>query len=116
MSRVQESLKANLEEIKKNLPEEFHAELEKQISEAQDYSVSAESDEQAIRAELRANPTIDDLAIEANLDFSNHRIPAAPSAEAEFASFQAELQANPDVDEASILPNLTAPSGTPAWH
>lgn len=62
MNNVQQSLQENLEEIKKNLPEEFHADLEKQISDSGDATgtqLSGDAAVAAVKAELEANPEVD---------------------------------------------------------
>ncbi len=65
MNKVQQSFQDNLEEIKKNLPEEFQADLEAEIAAipAPAAPLTGEAEVTAIKAELKANPDVDDAVI-----------------------------------------------------
>ena len=59
MGKIQESLKANLAEIKAALPEEVHADLDAQIDAAEDEAPLSEAEvKKAIQSELIANPDV----------------------------------------------------------
>ncbi len=65
MSKIKESLEKNKEEILKALPEEFHADLEKEIEAAKDPApLSDEEELEAIKKELTDNhDVVEGLAI-----------------------------------------------------
>ena len=84
MSKVRESLEENKEEILKALPEEYHADLEREIQNADDAPVlSDDEDLEAIKAELTNNPDIQEAAAIAELEKNPaaHKPPPAPSEE-----------------------------------
>jgi hypothetical protein len=91
MSLNKKSLEDNISEIKANLPEEFHADLEKSIAETTD-TVVPSTDEQkaAAAAELKANPDIDDSAIEVGAEA--FEAPAQLSEEETKSAIEAELK------------------------
>ena len=94
MSKIQQSLQDNLADIKANLPEEFHADLEKMVAEATDApAMSAEEEADAVKAELYGNPDVDDAEWVDKVDVSQHAAPAALSAEEQEAAMKAELEA-----------------------
>lgn len=91
MNKIQESLEANKAEILKALPKEFHADFEKEVSDAAEPVVLAGAAEvAAIKAELVENPAVDE-SIAAN-ELTDIKVPApiVPATEAELATQQAE--------------------------
>jgi len=62
MSRITESLKENKDEILAALPEEFHEEFKKQLEMPilEGPTLSGEAEVEAIKAELVANPSVDE--------------------------------------------------------
>ena len=65
MSKIQESLKANESEILAALPKEFHADFKKEMEAPTEEPtpLSGASEVEAIKAELVANPDVDDAAV-----------------------------------------------------
>lgn len=95
MSKAKQSLEENIEAIKASLPEEFHAGLDAMIAQAEDIPVpSAEEQQEAIKAELKANPDVDDAAVipEFEANPTSFQAPPAPTAEEQEANMQAELK------------------------
>ncbi len=85
MGIVKESLQTNLDEILKNLPEEFHEDCKKQIDTVEEPSPLSEAEEfEAIKAELINNPDVI-YETEAIADFeanpTAHKAEAQPSEE-----------------------------------
>ena len=69
MSNVKKSLEENKEEILKALPEEFHADLEKEIEAAEDLPRLSDVEElESIKTELTNNPDIDEAEAIAGLE------------------------------------------------
>jgi len=69
MSKRKKSLEDNKEEILKALPEEFHADLEREIEAAEDPPVLNDEEElEAIKKELTNNPDIDEAEAIAALE------------------------------------------------
>lgn len=65
MNKAKDSLKENLDEILANLPKEFHADFKKQLEEMPDKAekpLSRDAEVAAIKAELVANPNVDEKA------------------------------------------------------
>ncbi|MFT5777257.1 MAG: hypothetical protein ACI837_000188 [Crocinitomicaceae bacterium] len=95
MSILKKSLEDNLTEIKANLAEEFHADLEKNIAATTDEATpSAEEQKASVVAALKANPDIDEAPIVAEFEASSESfIAPARMSEAETESaIQAELK------------------------
>ncbi len=88
---VQQSLKDNEAEILKNLPEEFKADLEKQIADAAPAPQMTDAEEaEAIKTELKENPDIDDAAVipEFEKNPTAHHMPPPPSQEEQDAELK----------------------------
>lgn len=101
MSKVHESLKANESEILAALPKEFHEDFKKQVAApaaAEEAPLSGEAEIQAIKAELVANPDVDESAAAAELKDikAPGRIPVPTEAEskAEEEALLAEVKAS----------------------
>jgi hypothetical protein len=62
MSKIHESLKANQEEILAALPEELHADFKKELEmpPVEEPALSGDAEIEAIKAELFANPSVDE--------------------------------------------------------
>ena len=95
MNQEKESLKQNLEEILKNLPAELHADLKKQVEDMPDAAPAASNDDPvaAIKAELVANPSVDEKAAESELGNIKAPDTASKLTEAETEKEMAELLA-----------------------
>jgi len=92
---VLKSLEENKDQILKDLPEEHHAAFEAELSNAADITApSAEEELEAIKAELKANPDVDDAALIPEVEASPgaHRAPAQPSAEEQESAMKAALE------------------------
>lgn len=93
MNKAQESLEENKAAILAALPEEFHADFEKQMKEAPeaDSGLTGEAAVEAIKAELKENPEVDESAAAAELtDIAAPEVPA-PASEAEVEAEKASL-------------------------
>lgn len=91
MNKIQESLEANKAEILKALPKEFHADFETEVSKAAEPVVlTGAAEVTAIKAELVANPAVDESAAAGELTDIKVPAPAVPATEAELAAQQAE--------------------------
>jgi len=70
MSKVKQSLEENEKEILAALPEEFHEDFKKQLKEMPNEvpePLTGEAEVAAIKAELKANPNVDEEAAAAEL-------------------------------------------------
>lgn len=96
MNKAKNSLKENLDEILSNLPEEFHADLKKEIDkipDAEEVALKGEEAINAIKAELKANPDVDETAAAAELkDIKAPEVPT-PASEEELEKQKEELLA-----------------------
>ncbi len=69
MSKTKKSLEENKKEILKALPEEWHADLEREIQNAEDaVRLSDEEELEAIKAELTNNPDVQEAEAIADLE------------------------------------------------
>lgn len=94
MSMIKKSLEENKDEILENLPKEFHADFDAEVKKAAEIKPpSAEEELAAIKAEMKANPDVDDKALipEIEKNATAHRAPAPPSAEEQEAAKKAAL-------------------------
>ncbi len=94
MSMIKKSLEENKAEILKNLPNEFHADFEAEVAKAAEIAPPSATEEiAAIKAEMKANPDVDDAVLVAEVEAnpSAHRAPAPPSAEEQEAAKKAAL-------------------------
>ena len=95
MSKIKQSLEDNKEAILKELPEEFHKNLEDEIAAASDPVLPTEAEEaEAIKKELVANPDVDDAAVikEFESNPTAHK-PAPPPSDDEVKKEMEELLA-----------------------
>jgi len=84
VSKTRESLEENKAEILEALPEEFHADLEKEIQNAVDATALSDEEElEAMKAELTSNPEVQEAEAIAHLDSNPtaHKPAPAPSEE-----------------------------------
>lgn len=89
MNAIKESLEANMAEILENLPPELHDDAKKEVAAAADAAPpSAEEELAAIKAEMTANPDIDEATLMAEVEKnpSAHRAEPPPSAEEQEAA------------------------------
>tara|TARA_R110000787_G_scaffold12665_4_gene40697 strand:- start:5297 stop:5608 length:312 start_codon:yes stop_codon:yes gene_type:complete len=96
MNKVKESLKDNIEEILKNLPSEFHEDLKSELDKMPDVEeavASIDSQIAAIKAELVANPDVDESAAAAELKDIKAPEAVIPATEAEIKADMAALLA-----------------------
>jgi hypothetical protein len=101
MSNVKASFEANLEEMKKTVPQEFWADLDKQVAAAAPVAVPTEAEQvAAVTAELKANPAVDDAAVAAEIP-SSITVPAASAAPSQ-ADQDAAIAVAAKATEASI--------------
>jgi hypothetical protein len=94
MNKAKNSLQENLEEILANLPEEFHADIKKDIdgmSDGEEESLTGEDEVAAIKAELVANPDVDESAAAAELKDIKAPTPVSPASEAEIEEQKAQM-------------------------
>lgn len=101
MNKIQESLKANEAQILEALPKEFHEDFKKEMAAPPAPEVaplSGEAEVQAIKAELLANPDVDESSAAAELtDIKAPApivMPTAAESAAEEASLLAEVKAS----------------------
>ena len=95
MNTVKESLEANMTEILANLPEEFHADLKKQVADAPapQAPLSGAAEVEAIKAELVANPDVDESAAAGELKDIKAPEAIVPATKGELEKQQAEMLA-----------------------
>ena len=95
MSKIHESLKANEAEILAALPKEFQADFKKELATPPPVQapLSGDAEIQAIKAELVANPEVNESEAAGELKEISAPGKAAPATEAESAALQAELLA-----------------------
>jgi hypothetical protein len=96
MNSAKNSLLDNKDEILSNLPKEFHEDFLKNIEEMPDAQEATLSDHEvvaAIKAELVANPDVDESAAAAELKDIKAPVAAAPPSEAEMEEQKAQLMA-----------------------
>lgn len=93
MNKAQESLTANIDAILANLPEEFHADAKKQAADAPaaDAPLTGDAEVAAIKAELVANPDVNESEAAAELTDVKAPAPVAVPTEAEI---KVEMDAN----------------------
>ena len=105
---VTKSLEENKAQILENLPEEHHAAFEKELAKAEDPAPPTPEEElEAIKAEMKAHPDVDDAALIPEIEANPlaHRAPAPPSAEEQESAKKAaldkvgELVAPPEEEE-----------------
>ncbi|WP_034057351.1 hypothetical protein [Lacinutrix jangbogonensis] len=103
MNKVKDSLKENLDEILKNLPSEFHEDAKKELDNMPDVAEAAPSSAaqiSAIKAELVANPDVDESAAAAELTDIKAPEVSVPATkeetEAEMAALLAEVKKSID--------------------
>ncbi|MFT6500948.1 MAG: hypothetical protein ACJASQ_001058 [Crocinitomicaceae bacterium] len=93
MNKAKESLEANMAAILESLPKEFHADLEKEVAAttAPPAPLSGEAEVAAIKAELVANPDVNES--EAAAELTDIKAPAAivPPTEAELEKHKADM-------------------------
>jgi hypothetical protein len=93
MNKAKESLEENMAAILESLPKEFHADLEKEVAATTSAPapLSGEAEVAAIKAELVANPDVDESAAAAEL--TDVKAPAAlvPPTAAELETEKAAL-------------------------
>lgn len=93
MNKAKESLEANMAEILASLPKEFHADFKKEVAatNAPPAPLSGEAEVAAIKAELAANPDVNES--EAAAELTDIKAPAAvvPATEAELNTQKAEM-------------------------
>ncbi len=102
MSKIQESLKANEAEILSALPKEFHEDFKKQMADApatEEAPLSGDAEVEAIKAELAANPDVDESAAAAELKDIKAPAKVPVATEAESAAEQADLLAKATASE-----------------
>ncbi len=95
MSEIKKSLEENKDEILKSLPPEFHANFEEELAKAADPAApSMEEELEAIKAEMKRNPDVDDSALipEVEAKPSAHRAAAPSSAEEQEAAMKEALK------------------------
>lgn len=96
MNKAKESLKENMSTILESLPTEFHADVKKELDampNAADAAPSADAQISAIKAELVANPEVDESAAAGELkEIKAPEVIAKPT-EAESEAEMAELLA-----------------------
>ena len=91
MNKIQESLEANKAEILKALPKEFQADFEKEAAQAAEPTVVSGAEEvAAIKAELAANPAVDENAAAGELTNIQAPAPVTPPTEAELETEKAQ--------------------------
>lgn len=96
MMKAKNSLEENKEEILANLPKEFHGDFLKSIEEmpeTQDTPLQGEAVVAAIKAELVANPDVDESAAAAELKEIKAPESVAPVSEKELEAQKAEMLA-----------------------
>lgn len=99
MNKAKESLKENMAEILQNLPTEFHADAKKELDampDAADAPASTDAQISAIKAELVANPEVDESAAAGELKEIKApeaiAIPTEAESEAEMTELLAEAK------------------------
>lgn len=95
MSRIHESLKANQEEILASLPEELRADFKKELEmpPVETPHLSGDDEISAIKAELVANPSVDESLAADQLKEISAPGRVAPLSEAEAKAQEEELLA-----------------------
>ncbi len=95
MSKIHESLKANESEILAALPKELHEDFKKQMQAppAEEAPLSGDAEIAAIKAELVANPSVDESAAAGELKDISAPEKVAPLTEAEAKAEEEELLA-----------------------
>ncbi|MEP0265573.1 hypothetical protein [Dokdonia sp.] len=94
MSIEKKSLQANESEILAALPENFHADFKNQLTTMSDENapqLTGDAEIAAIKAELKANPAVDENAAAAELTNIEAPKPVIPATDAEIATEKAEL-------------------------
>lgn len=94
MISAKKSLEDNKDEILANLPKEFHEDFLKGVETMEDQVATAlegEAAVEAIKAELVANPDVDEKAAAAELKEIKAPAPAPKATEAELEAQKAEL-------------------------
>ena len=94
MNKAKDSIKENIEEILTNLPSEFQDDFKKQVEEMSDTEEAApSSDDQiaAIKAELKANPDVDESAAASELGDIKAPEAVVPSTKEEDEANMAQL-------------------------
>ena len=105
MSEIRKSLEENKEEILETLPEEFHADLENQIQNAESPTRLSDDEElEAIKAELTSNPDVQEAEAIADLEKNPtaHKPAPAPSEEELKTEMEEQLkEAQAEAEESS---------------
>ena len=86
MNKAKDSLTENLDEILANLPSEFQEDFKKQVADMSDTAeapLSGDAEVAAIKAELSANPDVDESAAAAELKDIKASEPVVAATEAE---------------------------------
>jgi hypothetical protein len=94
MNKAKNSFLENKEEILANLPKEFHEGFMKDLEDmpsAEEKSLSEEEVVSAIKAELVANPDVDESAAAAELKDIKAPIPVSAASEAEIEEQKAQM-------------------------
>lgn len=96
MNKAKTSLEKSKDEILANLPKEFHDDFLKEIdnmSDEDELGLTGDKAVAAIKAELKANPAVDENAAAAELKDIKVPIIATPASEAEIEFHKAQLLA-----------------------
>lgn len=97
MNKAKESLKENMSEILENLPKEFQEDFKKQLDgmpDAADAPISDDAQIAAIKAELVANPSVDESAAADELKEVKAPVKATLASEAEIKAEMEEALKN----------------------